>query len=349
MRGSGFPQPAIDEALRQAVEPIRERLKTLCKAAEGEAAADPAHADQVARRLLDQARPLLAIVDCLLPSRNPTRDGAHDEVALCALTCEIAFGNKTENWKVFLELLERTLPLAAGESARTRIEENIRVVKENIEVGTCWFCGKAPTHDSASINVNMYGDVRTEFTGMGTRTTWKYGSVRVPRCATCKRIHAFRGLNGLLSFFSGLAMSGAFIFSIAFLSALMGIAGPTDFVAFFAVLASLGVVGGSVALIYKVTSRTLITRYNAFLVFTAHIVYAICVVLLLGPPGALVPPGVRALLLLIVGAAGLAVAWQIAKANTTAGLLPKRERASREYPAVKKRLAEGWKFGTKPA
>jgi formylglycine-generating enzyme required for sulfatase activity len=141
MRASGFASDVADGALHRAVAPVRERIKVLCKTAEQEADADPVHADQVTRRLIEQTRPLLAVLDCVLPQGNPTRDGAHDEVALRVLACQIPFGNKTENWKVSLELVELALPIAASESARQRIRENIEIVRKNAESGNDW-CGE---------------------------------------------------------------------------------------------------------------------------------------------------------------------------------------------------------------
>ena len=127
-----------EEALRMAVQPVRDRIEILCKAANPDADADPMHADEVARRLLDQAIPLLAALDCMLPSDNSTRIHTHDEVALCTRSCQITFGNKTENWKRSEELLEQALAVAISESARIRIEDELAIVRENAKSGAFW-------------------------------------------------------------------------------------------------------------------------------------------------------------------------------------------------------------------
>jgi hypothetical protein len=138
---AGFEQSVVNEALDRAVRPIRERIKTLCKTAEPETDADPTHADRVARRLTEQTRSLLATLDCLFPETHSSREGAHDEVALRILVCQIAHGGKTENWKVSVELLETALSIVASESARSRIEDNLKIVKSNSESGNDW-CGE---------------------------------------------------------------------------------------------------------------------------------------------------------------------------------------------------------------
>lgn len=167
MKAAGFEPDYPAKILRWAVEPIRERIQTLCKATPAKIEADPVHADREAEQLLNQTGPLLAVIDCLLGPDKPVRDdihdeiyaikdgdepsslatgesmrdGIHDEVALSALACQICFGNKTENWKRSIELLERTLPIAVSASARDRIKENLKIVCDNAKSNSNW-CGE---------------------------------------------------------------------------------------------------------------------------------------------------------------------------------------------------------------
>jgi hypothetical protein len=193
MNNSGITASAEKEALSLAIGPIRERIKILCKAAEPDADADPANADKVIRQLIDQTKPLLSVLDCLLPADSPARDGAYDEVALRALACQIPFGNKTENWKVCLELLNLMSPLAASESARGRIEENMKIVQQNLEYDTCWFCRERRKQDSASIEVKMHGEVTRTPIYQGTNIQWLTRTIKVPRCGPCKAAHVRSG------------------------------------------------------------------------------------------------------------------------------------------------------------
>ncbi len=199
MQESGFGQNVIDEANRKALEHIRERVKALCKVADTDSSADAENADKVGRHLLEQVEPVLAIMDCLLPAGNPTRDGSHDEVAICALSCEIVFGNKTSDWSKSLEFLNRVHSIAVTDTARSRIEQNIEIFKSNIEYHsmykTCWFCKKNTCVDSAGIEVKMHGNVRKEWAGYNmTRTVWNYVTIKVPRCTECKTIHSRRSI-----------------------------------------------------------------------------------------------------------------------------------------------------------
>ena len=211
MHHSGFGQEVVDEALRRVLRPVRNRVKMLCDAAKSEADGDPGHADAVARKLLEETREPVAIIEGLLARGNPTRAGAHDEVASTALQCGVGFGNKTEDWRTSLQLLQQTLPVAGSEAVRHRIEANIDIVRGNLQFGTCWFCQRAPATKGAEVEVKMYGEVEHEYTGNGIRTTWKHGDIPVPRCHKCKKLHSaaqiYTGVGCVTGAISGLVVA----------------------------------------------------------------------------------------------------------------------------------------------
>ena len=187
---SGFGEPVADQALRRAVDPIRDRIKALCRGTEADANANHRQAGEVARRFLEQVGPLLGVLDCLLPPGNSTRDAMHDEIAVRALQTQITYANETRDWATSLDILERTRPIPATESVRKRIEENIEIVKGNLEHALCFFCKQQPAQDAAAVEVKMHGNVvRMPIPG-GTRVTWQQATVRVPRCSRCKSAHA---------------------------------------------------------------------------------------------------------------------------------------------------------------
>ncbi len=208
LRASGFAAKLVEEALQAAVAPVRERIKMLCKAAEPEADADPANADKVTHRLIEQTKPLLAVIAGLLPEGNSVRDAAHDEVALRALACQIPFGNKTDNWSESLVLNTLISGIAASESAKNRIADNRRIIKSNLEYATCWFCKDKPAEDDAAVEVKMHGDVTRTPTYQGTNVQWRTSTIKVPRCGVCRTGHAFtpkyQGMALAFSFFLGM-------------------------------------------------------------------------------------------------------------------------------------------------
>jgi hypothetical protein len=188
MEASGFGDPVMKEALLRAAQPLRDRIKTLCQTADKETNGRPEIGDGVTERLLAQTAPLLAALDLLLPAASPARDGTHDEVAITCLGCGIGFGNKTENWKKSVVLMEAILPVAAGAAARARIEENLRIFKSNREFGICFFCGDNDSEESHAIKTQMFGNVKRTPTGYNTtRITWNNRTITIPRCGRCEK------------------------------------------------------------------------------------------------------------------------------------------------------------------
>ncbi len=198
----------MQKALRGACEPIRQRIKSICKNAEEEVDKEPIYGDKVVTELIAHTKPLLAILDTLLSRGDAMRDAVHDEVALCVLRCQIAYGNETENWKVSLKLLEMALPIAVGQPVRDRIQQNIDIVKTNLEYSICWFCKENSTDDKSALEIKMYGDVIKIPTWNEVRVIWRSGKVKVPRCAQCKSVHEredrFRKVGGVLGGILGL-------------------------------------------------------------------------------------------------------------------------------------------------
>lgn len=189
MSKSGFDKSAVDEALRPAVAPIRDRIKTICTNAENETKRAPEQADEVVHSVISESSQLLATLDKLLPDGHATRESAHDEVASQVLSSQVAFATKTKDWRVSLKLIEQALPIAVSASLRRRMEENIEIVKNNLERGTCWFCKKRPAVDKAVIEVKMHGDVTRTPAWQGTNIQWRHITLEVPRCTQCKSAH----------------------------------------------------------------------------------------------------------------------------------------------------------------
>lgn len=147
IKDSGFEEVVVQEALRRSVEPVRKRIKTLCKSAKDEDN-EPEKAFQNAIYLITAAKPLFKILDAVLPKKHPTRECSHDEVALTGLSNIIFYANTSENWKKPVNLLNSFQELASSESARGRIQKNIEIFNSNneydLEFRTCFFCkGKA--------------------------------------------------------------------------------------------------------------------------------------------------------------------------------------------------------------
>jgi hypothetical protein len=133
IKKSGFSDNAIREGLELAIEPVRKRIKAMCKGAEISAENDPVHADHACEQLLSDTKPLLEGLDCLLAAGHPTRDVAHDEVADRTLRCQVTFANKTNDWNRSVTLLQQALALACSESVRKKLQEQLEVVQKHVK------------------------------------------------------------------------------------------------------------------------------------------------------------------------------------------------------------------------
>jgi hypothetical protein len=140
IKKSGFSDNYIKEGFELAIEPVRKRIKALCKGAEISAENDPVHADQACQQLLYDTKPLVEGLDCLLPAGHPTRDVAHDEVAERTLRCQVKFANKTHDWNRSVTFLEQALALASSESLRKELQEQLEVVRKHVKTADD-YCG----------------------------------------------------------------------------------------------------------------------------------------------------------------------------------------------------------------
>jgi hypothetical protein len=127
MKTSGFNSDIIEEALTRKAEPTREQIKILCKNAERDSKEKPI----LVQQLIEQTAPFLMILDTLLPLGSAARDGAHDQVALQALSCLVVFINETQNWQVSLLQIKKVLPLASSESVKKKIRDNMEIINNN--------------------------------------------------------------------------------------------------------------------------------------------------------------------------------------------------------------------------
>ncbi len=183
-------KPLIRRAIRESFSPIRQRIKMLCESAKAKAEQTPKLADRASWSLLNEAKPLLAAMRLLLPKPDPMRQGAHDEVALQALRCQVAFSRETQDWQKSLILLEMALPLASSASIRKRLGDNVKIVQDNLKGTMCYFCEQTPADDDAGVEVEMYGNVLRLPVGFNQiRVTWQKCTVRVPRCRECRKNH----------------------------------------------------------------------------------------------------------------------------------------------------------------
>jgi hypothetical protein len=189
VRDAAFPDGLADAALREALQPIRDRLKVICEKAKECGERDREGAAQIARDVAEKVRPLLAVVDLILPTDDPTCRAIHDEAALAMDRCCTLHCNQVQDAAVTVELLELILGIALGDSLRERLKKELADFRELASLSQCFFCGKRPGDDECKHEVAMYGNVNHEYYGNTIRTTWSHTKIAVSRCKACKAAH----------------------------------------------------------------------------------------------------------------------------------------------------------------
>ncbi len=189
MRAYGFTPDELAEARRRVLEPLRHRIHDLCTTVKKDAQKTPEQAIEVAERLLERARPLLMAVDDLLPAGDPQRPDMLDAVAHAATDAAIiksrslSHGVKRD-WVSTQEFFERVSRYAATQPMRTRINQSLVWVRDNLrysEHKSCWFCGEHEDDPASSLTITMYKMVAYKH--------YNYTDVNVPRCYGCRQGH----------------------------------------------------------------------------------------------------------------------------------------------------------------
>jgi hypothetical protein len=87
IRGSGYPDEAVDDVLRRSATAIAKALRDAGERAGVAARHKPAEADRIADDLIARCALPLRALDGILPARDPATGDAHEHVALAVVRC----------------------------------------------------------------------------------------------------------------------------------------------------------------------------------------------------------------------------------------------------------------------
>lgn len=194
MDNAGFGNDYVLSALKQVVNPLRNRIKVICKSFLDVPVTTPENDLNACKKLLFQTKEILHIIDTLLPKDNTIKEGAHDEVALAAISLAISYANASSDWETVLPIFEELSKIAIGESARERVKKNYEIYKSNVEYDKiykkCFYCKTNDTDPGSEVEVKMHGDIKKDY--YTNKITWRYLTVKVPRCENCKKQHVYQ-------------------------------------------------------------------------------------------------------------------------------------------------------------
>lgn len=191
MHNSGFGKAVVSRALKHVANPLRTRVKVICKSISEETYPDKKSELAACKKLINQTKELLAAIDILLQDDNTIKEGAHDEVALAAMGLAISYANSTEDWESVVPIFTELKIIVIGESARNRVDLNYDIFTKNVEYDNlykkCFYCKKNNADNSSVVEVKMHGDVQRNY--YSNQITWRYITIKVPRCNHCKKQH----------------------------------------------------------------------------------------------------------------------------------------------------------------
>ncbi|MGM0407456.1 MAG: hypothetical protein ACQETL_18550 [Bacteroidota bacterium] len=231
MNNSGFGEEVVDTILKKVANPLRSRIKIMCKSYSHETYSDKKKEIITCKSLLEQAMPILNILHTLFPKDNLIKEGAYDEVALTVALLAIEYANANEDSESVVPIFEELRRIVIGEFAANKIERNYKIFKKNVEFdqlyNTCFFCKKNKSDKKSEIKISMHGDIRkVEVFNLGgveyempydggytynpIYTKWNYSTFIIPRCLNCKKQHnkLSKGAVGLfLGFLLGIILA----------------------------------------------------------------------------------------------------------------------------------------------
>ncbi|MET2984071.1 hypothetical protein [Aureibaculum conchae] len=189
---SGFGSDVGLRAINKVIEPVRNRIKIICKRFNDVPYTNPQTELNAGKKIIEETKTALKILDILLPDKSPIREGAHDEIGLTALGFIIAYSNKTEDdLEDALKILEDIKSIVLGESAVSRVSQNYDIIKKNYDskriYNTCFFCKTNKPNGKSSIEQPMHGEIEKQL--LYNSITWRHLTVKVPRCEQCKKEH----------------------------------------------------------------------------------------------------------------------------------------------------------------
>jgi hypothetical protein len=136
--------------MRSALEPWQERIKQAIESAKANWSRTPHRANQHVRTMHAACKRLLSVVDAVLSdgkvgsktsgaeSYGALRDTLHDVVADAMRDGQIVFTRKIDDWDEAAKLVELALELATGGALRSRLTEDLGMVRDIAKNGNNW-------------------------------------------------------------------------------------------------------------------------------------------------------------------------------------------------------------------
>ena len=131
IHNSDFESYVIADTLKSTVTPIRHRIKLACEGLSSVGKDRIVQGNLIIWELLLELRPLLRIIDKMLPADNLVRNSIRDHAAETISAYLIDYGNRMEDWEECSKLMSEVYDLAVSHTLRHKIKTNLDVAKNN--------------------------------------------------------------------------------------------------------------------------------------------------------------------------------------------------------------------------
>jgi hypothetical protein len=126
------------ESIKSIVDPIRNRVKSVCSINKSEVEKDVIHADKVLRSLITQTSVSIKFIAILLPEDSPIIASVCEEVVDTFLEGLLTYFRKTDNWSNSSSLLMNINSHIPHSDSRERIQKTLSFVKDAGKKGNFW-------------------------------------------------------------------------------------------------------------------------------------------------------------------------------------------------------------------
>lgn len=152
----------VDELFKIIFEPMERRVALLIARYDEKAREDGRTAKECAEKLLAETAEIRSVALALLQSGQRLRAKLFADIVSACNRYQVIYGNSTKDWKGCSQILASLKALDKSDELKRLIEENTKVVQQNIkedeESRTCWCCKKQMS-SRHTFTVPMYGNV----------------------------------------------------------------------------------------------------------------------------------------------------------------------------------------------
>lgn len=123
----------VEKTANLVLEPTKKRVLQFLETAKREVSKKPEAGSGIAQNLLKQTAPLKNLFDMFHGADSHHGADLFDEVSLTIINCIISYQKNTNDNKSFVDVLQKTMPLATSVDVRQKIKKNIDIGLGNLQ------------------------------------------------------------------------------------------------------------------------------------------------------------------------------------------------------------------------